>query len=401
MGYDTSYKLNNNKLYVHNFAGAEESVGYSFTVIDEYFKGTGYKKIEKVTQFYSKSFNVSCYINEDMKSAALFVDNLDMRKMHYLQVSIVAILPWFFKGRAEVTPLEMELICSLSKKSEDEYLKTIQKIASGYDFRSGRIKRLLEGFETQLEKLTLNRAKEDRTRIERDLESIQREFSECLKRRDELLIRILGLQTKIDNASSESEIMEYFLANKNLILVETTNDKITFIVKGVLTHFDPEMADTVISNRNSFVYRKNNIEKDNRVEKFCRALFLDCSIKMHICAAYRLGMTDGVIAISGYHYDPFEELINYIPNPHINNYSCMGDNQRVINELIRKNNDYVSSIEQCVASALSVNWSDSIVMGDFLKNIESVQKKCIELPNGDMVSPSEAINWIEREENNE
>ena len=200
MGYDTNYKLNNNKLYVHNFVGTEESVGYSFTVIDMYFKGTGYKKIEKVTQFYSKSFNVSCYINEDMKSAALFVDNLDMRKMHYLQVSIVAILPWFFKGRAEVTPLEMELICSLSKKSEDEYLKVIQKIASGYDFRSGKIKRLLEGFETQFEKLTLSRAKEDRTRIERDLESLQREFNECLKRRNEALIRILGVRKKRDNA---------------------------------------------------------------------------------------------------------------------------------------------------------------------------------------------------------
>ena len=63
----------------------------------------------------------------------------------------------------------------------------------------------------------------------------------------------MGLKAKIAEGG-ESEIMEYFLCNRHLILERVTNTDMYFAVKDYLEYFDSDMAERIIRNHNSFAY---------------------------------------------------------------------------------------------------------------------------------------------------
>ena len=89
-----------------------------------------------------------------------------------------------------------------------------------------------------------------------------------------------------------------------------------------------------------------------------------------------------------------------MPNPHIDRYRCMGNYETKINNLL-KNRDYIGALEQCAASAKSLNFHDSTVMSEFVRQIctnAGKNNRCIELPDGKVVKPAEAIKWIEAQE---
>ena len=84
-------------LMVHSFNADQSSNLTCMQIIEKNFTSVypEYHRLDKVKAFYRKSFNVDCYINPDKKSVIVFVDNLDIKKMHYLQVSILAFMPWY------------------------------------------------------------------------------------------------------------------------------------------------------------------------------------------------------------------------------------------------------------------------------------------------------------------
>ena len=86
------------QIIIHSFMADEAGNEANFSVIEEKFTScyAGYYRLDKVKEFYRKSFRVECYINPEKKNAILFVDNLNNKKLHYLQVSIFAFLPWYF-----------------------------------------------------------------------------------------------------------------------------------------------------------------------------------------------------------------------------------------------------------------------------------------------------------------
>ena len=108
---------------VHSLRSDPASNQANFKVIEAKFTSVypGYHRLDKLKAFYRKSFNLDCYINPELKSAIVFVENLDNKRMHYLQVSILAILPWFFDQKEGMTDEEMELVYSLRETSPDKY----------------------------------------------------------------------------------------------------------------------------------------------------------------------------------------------------------------------------------------------------------------------------------------
>jgi hypothetical protein len=86
-----------------------------------------------------------------------------------------------------------------------------------------------------------------------------------------------------------------------------------------------------------------------------------------------------------------------MPNQHIDTHGCMGDNSRIINDLL-KQGEYIGALEQTISCAKSLNWADSTVMRAFMNTMygeSSYNNKCIELPDGSVVNPEEAIKWLE------
>lgn len=114
----SSYQMNaSGALIVHSFNADQNSNLACMQIVEDKFTSIypEYHRLDKVKAFYRKSFNVDCYINPDKKSVIVFVDNLDVKKMHYLQVSILAFMPWYLNQDDGLTEDELALMQSFEQ----------------------------------------------------------------------------------------------------------------------------------------------------------------------------------------------------------------------------------------------------------------------------------------------
>lgn len=408
-GHSYAAKGYTGQIQIHNFESQSQEDNYAcLELMKSSFEQQyeGWHRLNKVTDFFRKTFYVLCFINPEKKSVYIFADRMDVKKMHYLQCSIFAFLPWYFDPEAGVSESEMELINSLREKKSDKYEDCIVRIASQYDFRTQRIRNLLAGFETRYERQECEAV---RRQIQEYIDEIQRldsQIGECLRYKSDKEIRLLGLEAKIAQGDTEdSEIMEYFLCNNKLVLEEVTDTYMVFSCMDYLTYFDEDMAKQMIDNKRSYVYRPNgracnNFIQEDDMKKLMYAIFIDQMLRIKMCCAYRFELNGSVSGLSGHRYG--YEFRECTPNTHIDRYSCMGNYKRTINQLLT-NHDYIGAIEQCIASCKSLNFADSTVMEEFMRRLYGISDyevniRCIELPDGKVVTPKEAVEWIKANE---
>lgn len=373
----------------------------------EYF--SRWKRLEKVTIFYKKAFDVLCYINPEIKSVAIFTKCLNIEEMHYLQCSIAAFLPWYFDPKEGVSDIEMELIKSLRSNNELDYISSIERIAEKYDMREEYIKQHLSGFEAKIYKESYNNVCHEIDSKIQDITCYNEAIRTLLVQKAELEIKVIGLKAKISLNEENSEIMEYFLHNKNLILESVSSDSIGFTVNSYLEYFDSDMAERLISNHDSYLYKPDDRSHENIVlnkdmEKLLRAVFIDRKLKIKMCAYY-IARLNGYIDSERHHRYP-NECRQCTPNPHIDNYACIGGYEATINTLLC-DGDFIGAIEQTVASCKSLNVGEAPTMEEFAKRLygisscqDEINMVCIELPNGDVVNPMQAITWLKEQEGN-
>ncbi len=389
------------QLIIHSLKSDPASNQACFNVIESKFTAVhpGYHRLDKLKAFYRKSFNVDCYVNPELKSTIVFVENMDNKRMHYLQVTILAFLPWFFDKEEGMTDEEMALVYSLRETSSDKYIQCLAKMAEKYDFRSARIRQMLTGFETRYEKMECEKVKREIELYDRKIIELNNSIGDYLRHRNDSCTRLMGLEQKITEGG-ESEIMEYFLCNRKLILERVTNTDMFFTVKDYLEYFDSDIAEHIIGNPNSFVYYYGlpscGEAGAEKARKLLTEIFVSDNPRLRIrfCAAYRFALNGSVEGMQNHDFG--YECEGYMPNTHINRYQCLGNYQRTINQMLVKR-DYIAAIEQCVASCKSLNWGDSTVMEAFMKNFWN-GAKCIELPNGSVVKAEQAIQWLEEQD---
>lgn len=401
---------NAGEIVVHSFCHTDQDSNYAWMELMKSTFTSVYPEwhlLDKFTDFYKKTFYTLCFINPTKKSVIIFVDNLSIQRMHYLQCAIFAFLPWYFDPAQGVSTLEMNLIGSLKLKDSAEYENCIAEIAEKYDFRAAKIRMLLAGFETRYEKLECDTIRNTIQRIMREIENLNQNIGQYLREKSDCEIKLLGLETKIASDSEDSEIMDYFMRNQNLVLENVNGETMTFVVKAYLEYFSDDMAQRMIDNANSYIYKPNgracnNLIPADDMKLLMKAIFIDQSIRIKVCAAYTFSMRGNVSAVSQYGYPP--ECRECTPNPHIDGFSCMGNYKQTINTLLQ-NHNYIAAIEQCAASCRSLNFGDSTVMSEFMKRIygmsdrqSRVNMRCIELPNGSVVYPKEAIEWLKAQE---
>ena len=391
----------NGQIYIHNLANRDEANNIaSLELLKRQFCEVyaGWQYHEKISVFYQKSFKVICFINPETKSASLFVEQLNLQKLHYLQMSILAFLPWYFDTDRGMTEAEMALVYSLRERSSAKYEECITKLSKQYDFEAGRIKRLLTGFETRYEKRERDRVKRDIAQVDRNLKDLDVRFANYIQQRNDLCIRLIGLEQRLADGAP-SELMDYFLCNRKLYLEEAGDTAMYFAVRDYLSYFDEDAAQSYINNKNSRLYEYcGGYLTKERMEKLLTAIFIDQTLRIRFCAAYYFDLNGSVGA--QYHHRFGPDFVGFKPNPHIDEFECMGNYKRTINDALTRR-DYITALEQCVASAKSLNLHDSAVIGRFISqfaNDGGASYKAIELPDGKIVTPKEAIEWIEKQE---
>ncbi len=391
----------NGQVYIHSLRNRDEDSNVACIELlkSQFCEVYGdWQFLDKISLFYQKSFRVICFINPNVKSVALFVDNLNLQKLHYLQAATLALFPWYFDPQKGVSEIELALVQSFRERNSENYLNCIAEISKQYDFESGRIRHMLADFETAYERRECDRVRRDIRGIDNNLTNLQNQITDYLRRRNDACIKLLGLERRIEEGV-ESEIMEYFLCNRRLYLEHVDRNNMYFAVRDYLSYFDEDAAQNYIDRDSGYFYQNcgSTFTKEG-MRKLLTAIFIDQTLRIRFCAAYSFDLTGSVRAESGHTFGP--EFDGYKPNPHIQEYSCMGNYIKPINEALARR-DYITALEQCIASAKSLNFHDGAVMSNFVNQFTrngGTAYKAIELPDGRIVNPKDAIKWLEEQE---
>ena len=357
--------------------------------------------LEKVTVFFRKICSTACFVNAKTKTTVFFISQLTARRMHYIQSATLAYFPWYHGAGQGITAEERELMESCRLKTSEAYLTALGKIAAGFDFEAARVRKLLAGFETKFDRLRLDQTNRNIDTIRRAIEDLNRQIGERLRQMHDSEIMALGLDAKIKSGECSNDLMDYFLANKKLVLRSVDDSTMEFVVKAQLDFFDEEQARKYINRDDSYFYdylrRGDGFTREN-VKMLMTEIFLTQRLKVNMCAAYRFDLHGSVEGLKNYEYYG-AECAEYTPNPHIDAYRCLGNYVSLINQCL-ENHDYIGAVEQSIASCKSLNLGDGAVMGKFVDRFcgnATVNMRCVVLPNGNVVTPKDAIKWLNDE----
>lgn len=403
---------------VYNLRSDADAVGVAIAAIRELFPKShkGFREVQLVAEFYSGSFPCICFANEKEQSVIYFVGRLNMRSMHYLQASIPVPLTWFIPEIKKTTfdedswalinrlaTMEKEEGGAIVNNGADEYVAILERMVKKYDIERGRLTVILNDFEKNAQQKEIDNLRGNINQIDRQINQYMDAISDQLKHKDDLTVRIWGLEHKIETLEGESELLDYFLSNKALYLESVNGTCLTFSVGTYLTYIDPAALSKIMGNTRSAVHSFADNYNSISAEDMCRLLtasLIDGKIRMRMCAAYSLDIGGGGIvhALSGHCYP--SRFDSYMRNIHIDRAACLGSYSTPIVQALRSAN-YVGAIEQCVASAMSQNVLESVTFNRLLERIYDKSyphRNCFELPDGKVVSPEDAIKWLKEQE---
>lgn len=351
------------------------------------------EEIQKISNFFM-GFEVLCFVDRQKQNTILFVENLNVHKIHLLQAAILPSVPWFFERDKDVSPVEMKLIKSLSENSADSYLSAIGEIARDFDMRPKWIRKKLADFESEVERKYIRDYEERIVVLRASIANYKRQLGREMAALNDTIARHQAVSWCVNNKSGESEILNYVLCNKNISVIGVDGTQLKFEVGGFLSYFDEDTAEAYINNTSSIMYRGIDDLDPAAVTKFYNALFLERTIKLRFCAAFNLDIGDmTVTALEGHEFG--SEFSEFMPNPHLDSYGCMGNYTMVIEECLGEKN-YIGAIEQCAASAISLNFSDITVMRNFLQRLFNDDfGRIVELPNGQVATVAETMAWLQ------
>ena len=364
-------------------------------------KNENWGKISRVSQFFDSVVKTVCYICPERKSTIILTCKLDTAKVHYLCCALFAFFPWYF-GDKKVSQDEKDLLQSLRNNTPDRFLSVLQRFESKYDFYTLKLDGL-ERFETSWMDAEVNELSDKVQRIEDSIRSLMNDISTKLQQKEDYCIRINGIRVAQQSDSTDS-IKDYLLDNKDRIhLVEIGDNDMKVEVISDLVYFDSDFAESLYKNKRSVLFTERGSEprlKSVDMGRLFKAIFIDNTVTLQMCAAYRLNVREmSVSALGSFNYGA--ECVNCIPNTHIDYHRCLGGYSSALITAM-KNHNYVAALEQCVLSCQSLNLLEEPTLRPFIKSLYQTNKKCIRFNDGTLMTPAEAANaLLEKKEVNE
>lgn len=391
--FDTIFPVTGEySLSVTQLSGEENNIS---TCIEKLEHMEGFVIQKDVAVFVNSCFHLKCVcmINDEKNQCCIAVQNLNMSAYHCIQAFIKRYFPSLYAKRPEEED-EKKLYMSLAAYSAGEYRTRIEQIA--------KRKMKLDVLRIQTEDI-YRRAREreysdaeakKELRLSEMLDQ-QRAYLEAVKEYEESLIRLEGLAKMIKQSKSTTELFDFLSSCPNLDVAKIDGTKLHIMVRTHLEYFEAD-AYHCLMDEEWFVedtHGEGEFEDDTNKELLMDSIFSeDPTFKIKMCAYYILDIRGiGEAPASHQRQSGYE---NYVPNPHLSRHSCLGDYARHINCKLTEG-DIVGAIEQCMASAASVNIEETeMTFQPMMETIFCSDKKILVTIDGTEVTPTEALALI-------
>ncbi len=366
----------------------------------------GYTRLSAAEQYLSSKCGMETviFINQSTNFCVIFTNVFTLSSYHLVQ----SFLPLYFPALFKETPLtteEKHLLECLTKRSADEYRTAMQEMGKALGLEEMAVRTLLQDFEKSTRKHQLTDAENQVNNARDNANDFRERYIRALRDLDESVLRYEGMRVALENTSESRELMDYFLAHKNLKLLSAADGRLQFIVSTYIDSFDVEGYEHL--SKNGDIYNGINAGAPfNKVQN--RKLLMDAlfcenpKLKVRTCAYYRLSMDGEVNSSRGFNYLMYGAYENCIPNPHLQYHNCIGNNAPLITEQLRKG-DTLSAVECCIASAMAVNIHETgLTFRPFIQEVMNSDKKVIEnVETHECFTAQEALAWLIEQQSTE
>ena len=366
----------------------------------------GWEYVSAIQALFKSNFDIACFVNKFARSVFLFVGRCNTQRFHAMQCALPAMFPWLFNAEAPLSEFQRDLMYSLRNDTPNDYLRLIQSFVDTlgdvyHEYIHRAIGNIVRGsYEQQISQSESVIAEYTR-RISRYFD----EIADLRRQVGDAQVHLWGLQYALDKGGAhDDELEKYLVGHDNIAVFDVCNTQMTLVIKDYLSVFDSGDAARVIDNEDSYVYRYVNNHSGSHVANkwsaddlrlISQALFVDKTIKIRACAAYKLTIGEAIRPISGFGYGMAYN--SYMPNPHIDRWSCAGEYLPTMAQYVQEG-DIPMALEYALASCRSLNFGDYTVMNTFYEVLtchgDHKPISCFELPDGSVVDQYAAIEWL-------
>ena len=369
-----------------------------------------FKEKKSIAELIKERSGCECTVlyHEKKNCAAIFVNTADMRVYHVL----MSFIPLYFPSIFAAYPMQAEdyeVIKPLTKDKKDYFIKAVQDAVQPWllEFRRLQLNQMLKAMHERKINDALNDVKTTRDRAENCL----RQYHDIMQALRECSIRYEGMKAVEVYDEIEEGFTEYLATNPSIHNMKMNGSELSFTVATRLNNYNADAYATF--KQRGAIYDGNyrgatllNVfkEKANRIRLLDHIFNESPDFAIKIAGNYRLDFGSEYMGTTrGFNYANADPMYNnYLPNPHIELFGCLGDYSERVHKAL-KNRNYIGAVEMCIASAGSVNLDETEqTFRPFIGWLMSSEKKILIAKDGTEMTPEEALIWIvDKEKENE
>ena len=368
-----------------------------------------FKEKKSISAFVKDKTGSECLVlyHEQKNAVMIAVNSSDMRLYHLMLSFVSLYFPALFNDHP-LQEADYNLIKSLSKKDRMEFYQSVKAMVEPYNLEFRRIQ--LSSFMRQLHQVKIDAANNNVTSRRYDVQQLEERYVEAIRILRQAIVEYEGLKATENYDAPEENFVEYLAQNKDIHNLSVRNNRICFTVATLLNNYNVDawhvfserghIYDGEYGTRLTSEVFKN---RENRKLLFDN-IFSDSPLLMvRMAGNYQLDLQSCRVSTDDcYNYVEADPLYkNYMPNPHLKLYSCLGGyKDKVMQQMVARN--YIGAINLCMASAGSVNLDETTqTFRPFLGWILNSTDKILVTKDGKEMTPEEALIWLTDREKEE
>ena len=401
--FDSIIRVNTRRLYLYNFSarGFDGLLKFTAESFPDWYKKKTSKnliRLEAPERFLEqRNIHTVIFYCPDHKITWVFSSGLGMVTYHLIQSVIPVLIPWVFEN-SPLTDWERSFLETLTVNDDRAYLNKLDEFFDSRDFRADEIRTRFAGFETASEQIQIQNLTYEIDNYYKRIEQAEANIADSLRMIEERNYKIAGIEEALRNKKGkDSEITEFFIANKGLFLRSVSDACVDFEVSTFLDNYDADLYETYSKKNNSFLQDENTyygILSAEEGKMLCDAIFLKESVRVRMKARFILDFNNYEYSIDR-HYS--ENVANCVVNPHFTYYTCFGNNGRPLRKAL-ENRDYVMAVSLCINCAGNLNMSETQNVKNLIRDILVHGGKCLVLEDGTEATVQEAVEWLKNKE---
>lgn len=305
--------------------------------------------------------------------------------------------------------LSEELIMSFLSLAEENYshiFDTLNKIYATIDLTTMKLERTKNALKNTFNNNKAIKALDNSIAAEQNsIKGYYDSITNILTRVKELELKKLALLSR-NIEETMSEFIDYLSSNKFITDITSNSEFLTLTIDTPIYFVDEQLIETLIKTSNSYLNQyKNNYE--SKLVQFIKEVFLDKKYIITTRTYANINITRLNELLTGQRGSNVRNIVNgyadkerftaQLPQPHLTYHNCFGGNETHLYKALEEN-DLIGFVAQLIASCQNLNFGDSTVGCEFLKDIYANCKniKCITV--NDTNEKISFLEWKERSE---